>query len=99
MKKVLLYLAFILLGYNAVAQTIRPNPMPLFAQQGNEKTWYQIKGIGYSVVGFAPALYVDTADANTNSYIKLVPLSLIATSSDGKWWRRNLAADKWELTS
>ena len=99
MKKLSVYIFLLLVSASAFSQTLRPNPMPLFAQQGNSTTWYQPNGITYTRVGLAPALYTDTTDANTNSYIKLVPLSLIATSSDGKWWRRNLAADKWEEVS
>ena len=100
MRKILSILVAALFCASAIAQpTTRTRPTGWqFAQQGNSTTWYSINGIGYSVVGFAPALYPDTTAAN-NTDIDGVPLSWISTSGNGKWWRRNYACTKWEEVS
>lgn len=95
MKKYGLALLLLLSSVYSFGQINRPNPLPNFQQFGSPTTLTQVNGILYSRVGFAPALYTDTTSANT-TVIDAVPLSVIATSSDGKLWRRSMDVSKWE---
>jgi len=97
MKKIFALLVFVFAAIYAMAQpTVRTKPTGWqFMQQGSSTTWTQNNGIVYPVVGFAPPLYADTTAANATD-LDQVALCFISTSSDGKWWRRNMALTKWE---
>ena len=95
MKKLLFFISFLFFAAISVAQIQRPNPMPGFQPFGSPTTLTRINGILYPQIGYAPALWTDTAAANANSYIKTVPLAQISTA-DGKTWRRNYGCTKWE---
>ena len=96
MKRILNLLALVFLFFFSDAQTIRTNNMPNFQQFGSSVTQTRINGILYPVVGYAPAIYTDTTDANLNLYLKSIPFVQISTTSDGKNWYRNLNVTKWE---
>jgi|GEM_PF-6566245 len=95
MKKFLLLLLSTVLFLSAESQTIRPNPLPNFQQFGSSQTLTRINGILYPAVGYAPAIYTDTATANANSYLKNIPFAQMSTSSDGKSWYRNYETTAW----
>lgn len=50
----------------------------------------------YSARAYIPMSFTDTTQANLNSYIKNYPGALIRTSSDGKYWKRDILGKKWE---
>lgn len=101
MKKYILLLFMFVACHSVFGQTVRPVPPGTSLQpQGSQTTFWNQKGIIYSTVGYAPAIYPDTATANLISpAIKNIPFFQISTTSDGKSWQRNLACTKWESFS
>lgn len=95
MKRILSLFLPVFFFLSAQGQTQRVINMPGFQQLGTPSTQTRINGILYPQVGYAPAMYTDTATANANSYLKNIPFAQISTSSDGKNWYRSLDATKW----
>lgn len=100
MKKHLLFILFTIISSISFGQVPRSTPPAFqFGQIGAAATnnlFYNINGVVYPRVGYAPALWADTAAMNSSSLnIKNIPLIQAATI-DGKTWRRNYACTKWE---
>jgi len=92
MKKILLYIAFLLTAAYSYGQ------FPTYQQFGSATTLSDFKGSMRGVKGIIVGYYTDTTSAN-NDYIDSYPFSIIGTSGNGKLWRRNFAATKWEEIS
>lgn len=96
MKKILFLATIFLVSLSAFSQIVRPTPTGFSNQpDGSPTTFKYTKGIMYPGVGYAPAIWTDTATANASPLgIKNIALIQISTS-DGKNWYRDVLLNKW----
>ena len=92
MKKVICFIAFVLVYFCSVAQTFPQNPTNGQVQINNTNL-----GGGTFNRGVRGGVFVDTSAANDVLYMKGTKFMLISTTSDNNYWYRSADTMRWEL--